>query len=110
MSEPKTSQEAQETQKDSQDSKPRFAQVISGANELSLGISIVVAILLGIGLGIGLKKLTDMQWLFWLGVVWGVAAAILNIYKAYQRQQREAKELANDPRYTYKPNGDDDED
>ncbi|TLD80982.1 hypothetical protein LS68_005810 [Helicobacter sp. MIT 05-5293] len=102
------SQEQKESQ-DSQDTQPKFAKVVSGANDLSVGISIVVAVLLGIGIGIGLQKLTGIRWLFWLGVAWGVAAAILNLYKAYKRQQREAQELANNPRYTYKPQDDDDD-
>lgn len=92
-----------------EDKPPRLSAIVRGANELSVGISIVVAILLGIGIGIGLVKLSGIKWLFWLGVFWGVAAAILNLYKAYQRQQKEAQELANNPRYTYKPSSDDDD-
>lgn len=83
--------------------KPRLSVVVSGANELSLGISIVVAVGLGIGIGKGLEYLSGARWSFWLGVAWGIGAAILNIYKAYQRQQREAQELAKNPRYAYKP-------
>ena len=96
--------------------KPRLSAVVSGANELSLGISIVVAVALGIGIGIGLEYLSGARWSFWLGVAWGIGAAILNIYKAYQRQQRDAQELAKNPRYAYKPQdskkaqNDDDED
>lgn len=92
-----------------EDKPPRLSAIVRGANELSVGISIVVAILLGIGIGIALAKLSGIQWLFWLGVFWGVAAAILNLYKAYQRQQKEAQELANNPRYTYKPSADDED-
>lgn len=105
------------TQKATQESqKPRLSAVVSGANELSLGISIVVAVALGIGIGIGLEYLSGARWSFWLGVAWGIGAAILNIYKAYQRQQRDAQELAKNPRYAYKPQdskkaqNDDDED
>ncbi|BCZ16988.1 Arginine biosynthesis bifunctional protein ArgJ [Helicobacter sp. NHP19-003] len=79
--------------------KPKFKPVVEGANALSLGISIVVAILLGIGVGYGLVKLTGIVWLFWLGVAWGVGAAILNVYKAYKQTKKELDELANDPKY-----------
>lgn len=93
---------AQESTQEAQ-KKPRLSVVVSGANELSLGISIVVAVAIGIGIGIGLEYLSGARWSFWLGVAWGVGAAILNIYKAYQRQQRDAQELAKNPRYAYKP-------
>ncbi|CCM11081.1 AtpZ/AtpI family protein [Helicobacter heilmannii] len=81
------------------ESKPKFKPVVEGANALSLGISIVVALLLGIGAGYGLVKLTGLAWLFWLGVIWGVGAAILNVYKAYKQTKKELDELANDPKY-----------
>lgn len=83
------------------DSKPRLEPIVRGANELSVGISIVVAVLLGIGVGWGLQWLSGVGWLFWLGVAWGIGAAILNLYKAYKRQLREAEELAQNPRYAY---------
>ncbi|MFK0390344.1 AtpZ/AtpI family protein, partial [Campylobacter coli] len=51
-------------------------KTIEAADGLSLGISMVVAILIGIGVGYLLKKFTPYPWLFWLGVFWGVAAAI----------------------------------
>ncbi len=109
-----TQESIQDATQESQ--KPRLSAVVSGANELSLGISIVVAVALGIGIGIGLEYLSGARWSFWLGVAWGIGAAILNIYKAYQRQQRDAQELAKNPRYAYKPQdskkaqNDDDED
>lgn len=89
----------------------KFKKVVEAANGLSLGISIVVAILIGIGLGIGMKKLFGYEWLFWLGVFWGVAAAILNVYKAYKKQKAELDALASDPRYknrSYDASGEDD--
>jgi len=66
--------------------KPKVKKVVEGAYDLSLGISIVVAVLIGIGLGYWMRKLFGYEWLFWLGVFWGVGGAILNIYKAYRKQ------------------------
>ncbi len=80
-------------------SQPKYRKIIEGAEALSLGISIVVAILIGVGLGYWLKNLFGQGWLLWIGVFIGVAAAILNVYKAYQKQKREFEELAKDPRY-----------
>ncbi|PAF48639.1 hypothetical protein BKH41_05040 [Helicobacter sp. 12S02232-10] len=82
--------------------EPKFKKILSGANDLSLGISIVVAVLIGVGLGWGLQKLTGIIWLFWVGVAWGVGAAILNIYKAYKRAKKEFDDLSKDPKYAYK--------
>jgi len=79
--------------------EPRFKKVVEAADGLSLGISIVVAVLLGVAIGYGLRKLFGYEWLFWLGVFWGIGAAILNVYKAYKKQKKELDELANDPKY-----------
>ena len=79
--------------------EPKLKKVVEGANDLSLGISIVVAILMGVGIGIGLKKLFGVGWLLWVGVFIGVGAAIRNIQIAYQKQKRSLDELKNDPRY-----------
>jgi len=84
--------------------------VVEGAYDLSLGISMVVAVLIGVGLGYGMRKLFGYEWLFWLGVFWGVAAAILNVYKAYRKQVKAFEEYANDPRYKNYSQKDDDED
>ncbi len=65
-----------------------------GLQSLSLGISMVVAVVIGVGAGILLKNLTGIAWLFWLGVVWGIGAAILNVYKAYEKLKREMDEEA----------------
>jgi F0F1-type ATP synthase assembly protein I len=92
--------------------EPKFKKIVVAADGLSLGISMVVAVLLGIAIGYGLRKLFGYNWLFWLGVFWGVAAAILNIYKAYSKQKKELDELANDPKYArrkYDSSGDEDE-
>ena len=78
---------------------PRFQKVVEGAYDLSLGISLIVAVALGYGIGYALKALTGVSWLLWLGIVWGVGAAFLNIYKAYKRHKKDLDELATNPRY-----------
>jgi len=97
-----------------EEEKPRLKPIIEGAETLSLGISMVVAILIGVAIGLGLKKLTGITWLLWVGVAVGIAAAILNIYKAYSKQYKEFEKLAKDPRYnmgkSQKDDDDDDED
>lgn len=84
--------------------EPKFKKIVDAADGLSLGISMVVAVLIGVFIGIGLRKLTGAGWTFWIGVFIGVGAAILNVYKAYDKQKRSFDELANDPRYSYKKN------
>ena len=90
--------------------EPKLKKIVNAADGLSLGISIVVAILLGVGLGLFLKNLFDQTWLLWLGVFWGIAAAIMNVYKAYEKQKKSLDELADDPRYRHKKYDDSDED
>lgn len=77
-------------------------QIIQGAEQLSLGISIVVAILLGVGLGLLLKKYTGYEWTLWLGVFWGIGGALMNVYKAYKKQKKSLDELKD--RYKVKEN------
>ncbi len=79
--------------------EPKFKKVVEAADGLSLGLSIVVAVLIGIGLGYGMRKLFGYEWLFWLGLFWGIGGAVLNVYKAYKKQKVELDELANDPKY-----------
>ncbi len=79
--------------------EPKLKKVVEGANDLSLGISIVVAILIGIAIGIGLKKLFGADWVLWIGVGIGIGAAIRNIQIAYKKQKASLDELARDPRY-----------
>lgn len=67
-----------------------------GLEKLSLGFSIVIAVLIGVGIGIVLKNLTGVGWLLWLGVAWGVGAAIMNVYKAYQKLKKELDEYAEE--------------
>jgi F0F1-type ATP synthase assembly protein I len=81
---------------------PRIKPIIEAADSLSLGISMVVAVLMGVGIGYMLRRWTDIGWLFWVGVGVGIAAAILNVYKAYSKQYKEYEELAKEPRYAIK--------
>lgn len=83
----------------SDEEKPKHGKLVEGVDSLSLGVSIVVAILMGIGLGILMKKFIGYDWLLWLGVFWGVSAAILNIYKAYKKQVASYDEFKDDVRY-----------
>lgn len=94
----------------SEERKPRIKPVIEGAESLSLGISMVVAVLIGVGIGLGLRHLTGIGWLLWVGVAIGIAAAVLNVYKAYSKQYKEFEELAKDPRYSHKKYLEEDED
>ena len=85
---------------DTEDKSPRIKPIIEGVDSLSLGVSIVVAILIGVGIGFSLQKLFDVQWVMFIGVFIGVAAAILNIFKAYKKQMKELEDLKRDnPRY-----------
>jgi ATP synthase protein I len=82
--------------------EPRFKPIIEGAQVLSLGISMVVAVLTGILIGYGLRRLFHLEFLFWLGVFFGIAAAFLNVYKVASKQYREFEEMAKDPKYRAK--------
>ncbi|MFT7823679.1 MAG: AtpZ/AtpI family protein [Sulfurimonas sp.] len=86
----------------SEKKEPRFKSIVDAADGLSLGISMVVAVLFGVGIGWLLRDWTGIGWLFWLGVFWGIAAAVLNVYKAYRKQKKVLDKLADDPRYSYK--------
>lgn len=90
--------------------RPSTKKVVQGASDLSLGISIITAILIGVGVGYLLRQLTGIGWLFWLGVFWGIAAAVLNVYKAYRQQFKSYEALKDDPKYAYKYRQDDDDD
>jgi F0F1-type ATP synthase assembly protein I len=95
-----------------EEQKPRLKPIIEGAETLSLGISMVVAILIGVAIGLGLKKLTGIGWLLWIGVGIGIAAAFMNVFKAYSKQYKEFEKLSRDPRYNMgkQPKDDDDDD
>jgi F0F1-type ATP synthase assembly protein I len=88
----------------------KLKKIVVAADGLSLGISMVVAVLLGVGIGLLLKNIFDTPWLLWLGVFWGISAAILNVYKAYEKQKKSLDELADDPRYRHQKYDDSDED
>ena len=90
----------QEGNSNSGDNEPKLKKVVEAADGLSLGISMVVAVLIGVAIGLGLQKLTGAWWTLWIGVVIGIGAAILNVYKAYVRQKASLDELAKDPRYS----------
>ena len=92
--------------------EPKFKKIVTAADGLSLGISIVVAILIGVGFGLFLKNITGELWTLWIGVFIGVSAAILNVYKAYAKQKKELDKLADDPRYRHRKydNSDDEDD
>ena len=92
--------------------KPKFKPIIEAADDLSLGISIVVAIAMGVGIGFGLKNATGATWTLWVGVALGIAAAILNIYKAYSKQYKAYEALAKERKEKVAPylNNDEDED
>ena len=94
----------------SEEKEPRLKPIIEGAESLSLGISMVVAVLIGVGLGLGLKHIFDKTWLLWVGVFIGIAAAVLNVFKAYSKQYKEFEKLAQEPRYQYQKQMNDKED
>jgi F0F1-type ATP synthase assembly protein I len=89
---------------------PKLKKVVEAADGLSLGISMVVAVLMGVGLGYMMRQWFGYEWLFWLGVFWGVSAAVLNVYRAYAKQKASLDELANDPRYRQRTFDDDEDD
>jgi len=74
---------------------------LEGLDNISLGISIAVAIALGVGIGLLLKSWTGYTWTLWVGVAYGIAAAVLNVYKAYKRVKKDLDKLAQDPKYKY---------
>lgn len=82
--------------------KPKHRDKIEALDNLSVGISMVAAIVIGFGVGYGLKSLTGEIWTLWLGIAWGVAAAILNVYRAYKRAKKVYDGLENDPRYAHR--------
>ena len=80
---------------------PKHKDKLEALDNMSLGISIVVAIALGVGIGLLLKSWTGYTWTLWVGVGYGIAAAVLNVYKAYKRAKKDLDKLAQDPKYKY---------
>lgn len=85
-----------------------LGEVVKGAEQLSLGISIVVAILIGSGAGYWIMKETGWTWTLFAGVAVGIAAAALNVKKAYDAQIKSLDEIKDKGKF--KPAKDDDED
>lgn len=81
---------------------PKHRDKVVALDNLSLGISIAAAVVLGCLVGYGLMKWTGYTWTLWLGVIWGVAAAVLNVYRAYKRAKKQFDGMENDPRYAYR--------
>ena len=81
--------------------KPKHQGKLQALDHMSLGISIAVAIALGVGIGLLLKEWTGYTWTLWVGVFYGVAAAILNVQKAYKKAKKDLDKLAQDPKYKY---------
>lgn len=81
---------------------PKHQGKLKALDNLSLGISMVAAVVIGFAIGYALKSFFEQDWLLWLGVFWGIAAAGLNIHKAYKRAQKEFEGLENDPRYAHR--------
>ncbi len=94
----------------SEEKEPRLKPIVEGVQALSLGISMVVAVVIGVAIGIGLQKLTGSGWTIWIGIVIGIGAAFLNVFKAYNKQYKEFEKLAKDPRYNHKQYLKDDDD
>jgi len=97
-------------EKNNEEQAPRVKPIIEAADNLSLGISIVVAVVMGVGIGFLLKSITGITWTLCIGVFIGIAAAILNVFKAYKKQQEMYNELAKEPRYAMKKQLNDEED
>ena len=93
------SQETQEVKEEQ--TVPKHRDKIEALDNMSLGISIAVAIAIGVGLGLLLKSWTGYTWTLWVGIGYGIAAAILNVQKAYKRAKKGLDKLAEDPKYKY---------
>jgi len=85
-----------------------LGEVVKGAEQLSLGISIVVAIIIGSGAGYWIMKETGWMWALFVGIAVGIAAAALNVKKAYDAQIKSLEQLKDEGKF--KPVKDDDED
>jgi len=90
--------------------KLKVKDIVAGAEQLSLGISMVVAVVIGTGLGYLVKKATNFTPALWIGLAFGILAAILNVYKAYKAQVKSLDELKDDKRFkSYEKDYDEDD-
>ena len=90
--------------------KLKVKDIVAGAEQLSLGISMVVAVVIGTGLGYLVKKATHFTPALWIGFAIGIAAAILNVYKAYKSQVKSLEELKDETRFKSYEKDDDEDD
>ena len=90
--------------------KLKVKDIVAGAEQLSLGISMVVAVVIGTGLGYLVKKATNFTSALWIGFAIGIAAAILNVYKAYKAQVKSLDELKDETRFKSYEKDDDEDD
>lgn len=74
----------------------KIKNIILAVDNLSLGISMVVATVLGVLIGLGLKSVFGYEWLLWLGILWGVLASFLNVYKVYKRHKKDLDKLSEE--------------
>lgn len=88
--------------KNQPEEEPKHKSKLVALDYLSLGISIVASVIIGTFFGIFLKNMTGYNWFLFVGIFWGIMAAILNIYRAYKRAQKEYEGMENDPRYAYR--------
>ena len=88
--------------------KINLGDVVKGAEQLSLGISIVVALAIGAGFGYWAMKETGWTWTLFAGIAVGISAAGLNIKKAYDAQIKSLEQLKDEGKF--KSAKDDDED
>lgn len=83
--------------------KPKYRGALEGLSNLSLGISMVVAVAIGVGLGILMQNFFESVWGLVVGIVWGIAAAVMNVYKAYKKQLKDLDEF-NKNRHNFDDN------
>ena len=88
--------------------KINLGDVVKGAEQLSLGISIVVALAIGAGFGYWMMKETGWTWTLFAGVAVGIASAALNVKKAYDAQIKSLEQLKDESKF--KPVKDDEDD
>ena len=88
--------------------KINLGEVVKGAEQLSLGVSIVVAIIIGSGAGYWIMKETGWTWTLFAGVAVGIASAALNVKKAYDAQIKSLEQLKDESKF--KPVKDDEDD